>query len=160
MSKFNKLAQLNKIANDCIVDGDFVLESKFHQEFMKIAQNERDDSGAILRSNVAKGMGLTPDVSDAELLANVIRVCDYVKPERLRNPNQPASPNNVLLRSMGGATPENSYADEYWQNCQNSFMALVNPNVAKNMKNFCMEIRQSARVGDINSVLKMLASGS
>ncbi len=160
MSKFNKLAQLNKIANDCIVDGDFVLESKFHQEFMKIAQNERDDSGAILRSNVAKGMGLTPDISDAELLANVIRVCDYVKPERLRNPNQPASPNNVLLRSMAGATPENSYADEYWQNCQNSFMALVNPNVAKNMKNFCMEIRQSARVGDINSVLKMLASGS
>lgn len=160
MSKFNKLAQLNKIANDCIVDGDFVLESKFHQEFMKIAQNERDDSGAILRSNVAKGMGLTPDISDAELLANVIRVCDYVKPERLRNPNQPASPNNVLLRSMAGATPENSYADEYWQNCQNSFMALVNPNVAKNIKQYCAQIRQSARVGDVNSVLKMLASGT
>jgi hypothetical protein len=160
MSKFNKLAQINKIANDCIQDGDFVLESKFHNQFMKIAQLDKDDSGDILRSNVAKGMGLDASVSNAELLANVIRVCDYVKPERLRNPNQPASPNNVLLRSMAGATPENSYADEYWQNCQNSFMALVNPNVAKNMKNFCMEIRQSARVGDINSVMKMLATGS
>ena len=160
MLKLNKLAQINKIANDCIKDGDFVLESKFHQEFMKIAQVRGDDRGAMLRAAVAKGMGLTPDVSDAELLANVIRVCDYVKPERLRNPNQPASPNNVLLRSMAGATPENSYADEYWQNCQNSFMALVNPNVAKNMKNFCMEIRQSARVGDINSVMKMLATGT
>ena len=159
MSKFNKLAQLNKIANDCIVDGDFVLESKFHQEFMKIAQRD-DDAPNILRSNVIKGMGLTPDISDAEFLANVIRVCDYYKPERLRNPRQPSSSDNVLLRSMRGATPENSYADEYWQNCQNSFMSLVNPNVAKNMKNFCMEIRQSARVGDVNSVLKMLASGT
>ena len=160
MSKLNKLAQLNKIANDCIQDGDLELASKFHNEFMKIAQVPGDDRAAMLRAAVAKGMGLTPDVSDAELLANVIRVCDYVKPERLRNPNQPASPNNVLLRSMAGATPENSYADEYWQNCQNSFMALVNPNVAKNMKNFCMEIRQSARVGDINSVMKMLATGT
>jgi len=159
MSKFNKLAQINKIANDCIQDGDFVLESKFHNEFMKTAQRQ-DDAPDILRSNVAKGMGLDASVSNAELLANVIRVCDYSKPERLRNPNQPASSNNVLLRSMAGATPENSYADEYWQNCQNSFMALVNPNVAKNMKNFCMEIRQSARVGDINSVLKMLATGT
>ena len=38
MSKFQKLAQINKIANECIQDGDFVLASKFHNEFMKIAQ--------------------------------------------------------------------------------------------------------------------------
>ena len=35
-----------------------------------------------------------------------------LNPERLRDPSQPASPNNVMLRSMAGATPENSYADE------------------------------------------------
>ncbi len=160
MSKLNKLAQLNKIANDCIQDGDLELASKFHNEFMKIAQNERDDAPDILRSNVAKGMGLDASVSKAELLANVIRVCDYYKPERLRNPRQPSSSDNVLLRSMRGATPENSYADEYWQNCQNSFMALVNPNVAKNIKQYCEQIRQSARIADIDSVLKMLASGT
>ncbi len=38
MSKFQKLAQINKIANECVQDGDFVLASKFHNEFMKIAQ--------------------------------------------------------------------------------------------------------------------------
>ena len=43
MSKFQKLAQLNKIANECIQDGDFVLASKFHNEFMKIAQNQSED---------------------------------------------------------------------------------------------------------------------
>jgi hypothetical protein len=105
-------------------------------------------------------MGLSADVADAELLANVIRVCDYIRPERIRNPNQPSAPNNVMLRSMGGATPENSYADEYWKNCENSFNSLVNPNVAKNMKINVVELRQAARVGDINTVLSRLASGT
>ena len=39
MSKFQKLAQINKIANECVQDGDFVLASKFHNEFLKIAQS-------------------------------------------------------------------------------------------------------------------------
>ena len=39
MSKFQKLAQINKIANECEKDGDFVLASKFHNEFMKVAQS-------------------------------------------------------------------------------------------------------------------------
>ena len=39
MSKFQKLAKINKIANECVQDGDFVLASKFHSEFMKIAQS-------------------------------------------------------------------------------------------------------------------------
>ena len=42
MSKFQKLAQINKIANECIQDGNFVLASKFHNEFMKIAQNQSE----------------------------------------------------------------------------------------------------------------------
>jgi len=41
MSKFQKLAQINKIANECAQDGDFVLASKFHNEFMKVAQEKR-----------------------------------------------------------------------------------------------------------------------
>lgn len=39
MSKFQKLAEINKIANKCVQDGDFVLASKFHNQFMKIAQS-------------------------------------------------------------------------------------------------------------------------
>ncbi len=39
MSKFQKLAQINKIANECVQDGEFAMASKFHNEFMKIAQS-------------------------------------------------------------------------------------------------------------------------
>jgi len=41
MSRFEKLAAINKIANECIQDGDFFLASKFHNEFMKVAQEKR-----------------------------------------------------------------------------------------------------------------------
>ena len=158
MSKFQKLAQINKIANECIQDGDFVLASKFHNEFMKIAQVPEGDAGAILKSRVAKGMGLDANVADAELLANVIRICDYIRPERLKNPSQPASPNNVLLRSMGGATPENSYADEYWQNCAESFNSVNSSSMMGNFKNKCDFIRKAARSGNINAVISQFAS--
>jgi hypothetical protein len=158
MSRFEKLAAINKIANECIQDGDFVLASKFHNEFMKIAQVPGDDSGAILRSRVAKGMGLDANVADAEILANVIRICDYIRPERLRDPSQPASPNNVMLRSMGGATPENSYADEYWNNCAESFNSVISPTMIGNFKNKCDFIRKAARSGNVNAVVAQFAS--
>jgi hypothetical protein len=158
MSKFQKLAAINKIANECIEDGDFVLASKFHNEFMKIAQVPGDDSQDILKSRVAKGMGLDANVEKPELLANVIRVCDYVRPERLRDPSKPAAPNNVLLRSMGGATPENSYADEYWQNCTDSFNSVISSTMMGNFKNKCDFIRKAARAGDIDTVLAQFAS--
>ena len=38
MSKFQKLAQINKIVNECVQDGEFAMASKFHNEFLKIAQ--------------------------------------------------------------------------------------------------------------------------
>lgn len=154
MSKFQKLAQINKIANECIQDGDYVLASKFHNEFMKIAQ----DSARILRKEVAEGMGLDSGVSNEELLANSIRICDYVRPERLRNPSAPAGPNNVLLRSMAGATPQNSYADEYWQHCTESFNNLMSPTMVSNFRNKCDYIRKAARSGDISAVLSQFAS--
>jgi len=158
MSKFQKLAEINKIANECVQDGEFAMASKFHNEFMKIAQVPEGDAGAILKSRVAKGMGLDANVADAELLANVIRVCDYIKPERLRDPSQPASPNNVLLRSMGGATPQNSYADEYWQNCSNSFSMVNSPTMMGNFKSKCDFIRKAARSGNVNAVVAQFAS--
>jgi len=43
MSKFEKLAAINKIANECFQDGDYVLASKFHKEFMKIAQIQKNE---------------------------------------------------------------------------------------------------------------------
>lgn len=156
MSKFQKLAQINKIANQCVQDGDFVLASKFHNEFMKIAQE--DDAKDILRMKVARGMGYSPNTSDDELLANVIRICDYIKPERLRNPSKPANPNNVMLRSMAGATPENSYSDEYYTNCSISFNSINSPTMVGNFKNKCDFIRKAARSKDINAVVSQFAS--
>jgi hypothetical protein len=159
MSKFQKLAQINKIANECVKDGDFVLASKFHSEFIKIAQQmPQGDSGRILKSQFAKGMGYSPSTSDDELLASAIRICDYIKPERLRDPSKPASPNNVMLRSMAGATPENSYADEYYTNCSISFNSVNSPTMIGNFKNKCDFIRKAARAGDINAVVSQFAS--
>jgi len=157
MSKFQKLAKINKIANECVQDGDFVLASKFHNEFMKVAQRQ-DDAPDILRKEVAEGMGFDSGISNEELLANAIRICDYVRPERLRKPSAPAGPNNVLLRSMGGATPQNSYADEYWQHCTESFNNLMSPTMVSNFRNKCDYIRKAARSGDINAVLSQFAS--
>jgi hypothetical protein len=161
MSRFKKLAQINKIANECAQDGDFVLASKFHSEFMKIAQVPKDHEGqAILKSRVAKGMGLSAGVSDEELLSNVIRICDYIKPERLRDPSQPASSENVMLRSMGGATPKNSYSDEYWQNCSSSANMVNSSTMMGNFQNKCDVIRKAARSGpgNMNAVLSQFAS--
>ena len=155
MSRFKKLAQINKIANECAQDGDFVLASKFHSEFMKIAQG---DAGDILKSRVAKGMGLSAGVSDEELLSNVIRICDYIKPERLRDPSQPASSENVMLRSMGGATPKNSYSDEYWQNCSSSANMVNSSTMMGNFQSKCDVIRKAARSGNINAVVSQFAS--
>ena len=156
MSNFKKLAQLNKIANECIKDGDFELAARVHNEFMKIAQF--DDAALILKSRVAKGMGLSAGVSDSEMLANVVRVCDFIKPERLRNPSQPASTNNVMLRSMAGATPANSYADDYWANCSNSFSMVNSSTMMSNFNNKCDIIRKLARAEDINAVVSQFAS--
>ena len=159
MSKFQKLAQINKIANECVKDGDFVLASKFHSEFIKIAQQmPSGDAGRILRSQFAKGMGYSPSTSNDELLANVIRICDYIKPERLRDPSKPAGPNNVMLRSMAGAKPENSYADEYYTNCSISFNSVNSPTMIGNFKNKCDFIRKAARAGDIDAVVSQFAS--
>lgn len=44
MTKFEKLAELNKIANDCVQGGEFELASKFHNEFMKIAQTNQSET--------------------------------------------------------------------------------------------------------------------
>jgi hypothetical protein len=159
MSRFNKLAQINKIANECVQDGDFLLASKFHNQFMKIAQVPEDPEGqAILKSRVAKGMGLSAGVSDEELLANIIRICDYIKPERLKNPSQPASSNNVMLRSMAGANSGNSYSDEYWQNCSGSASMVNSSTMLGNFQNKCDVIRKAARSGNMNAVLSQFAS--
>ena len=157
MSKFQKLSALNKIANECIQDGDLELASRYHNEFMKIAQFQGDQQ-AIFKSRVAKGMGLMPDVADAELLSNVVRICDYIRPERLRDPSQPSSPNNVMLRSMAGATPQNSYADEYWANCTNSFNSVTSESMKSNFKTKCDFIRKAARSGNLSAVLSQFAT--
>ncbi len=41
MKRFEKLAYLNSIANECFNDNDLRLEAKYHNEFMKVAQQKR-----------------------------------------------------------------------------------------------------------------------
>jgi hypothetical protein len=128
---------------------------------MKIAQVPKDPEGqAILKCRVAKGMGLSAGVSDEELLANIIRICDYIKPERLKNPSQPASSSNVMLRSMAGANSGNSYSDEYWQNCSGSASMVNSSTMLDNFQNKCDVIRKAARSGpgNMNAVLSQFAS--
>jgi hypothetical protein len=124
----------------------------------QVPQVPQGDAGRILRSRVAKGMGLDGGALDSDIFSNVIRICDYIRPERLRDPSQPASPNNVMLRSMGGATAENSYADEYWQRCTDSFSMVNSETMMANFKNKCDFIRKAARSGNMNAVLSQFAS--
>ena len=37
MKRFEKLAYLNTLANECLADTDFVTASKFHDEFIRVA---------------------------------------------------------------------------------------------------------------------------
>lgn len=41
MKRFEKLAYLNTLANESLTDNDYNSEVKFHNEFMKVAQNNR-----------------------------------------------------------------------------------------------------------------------
>jgi hypothetical protein len=63
-----------------------------------------------------------------------------------------------MLRSMGGATAENSYADEYWQRCTDSFNMVNSETMMTNFNNKCDFIRKAARSGNINAVLSLFAS--
>jgi hypothetical protein len=154
MLKFEKLAAIDKIANECIQDGDFVLASKFHNEFMKIAQG---DARRILRMKIARGFDYEADVSDEELFANIIRISDYIKPERLKNPEMGSNPRNVYTSDMAGATPQNSYSKEYWDNCARSFnksSVMFRDRLVKNAE----ALRNAARSKDMNFIYSVFGT--
>ena len=44
MKRFEKLAYLNTLANDCLAENDIIMASKFHNEFMKIAQTNQSET--------------------------------------------------------------------------------------------------------------------
>ena len=148
MSRIKKLAQLNKVINRLEELGMQKEADSIHAEFIKMAQESRN----ILRMKIAQGMGYTADVPDSELLANIIRVTDYLKPERLRNPSMGASPRNVYTRDMAGATPQNSYAVEYWKACTNSFYKVSSETMKQNFMNNVDALRAAARSGDMKIV--------
>jgi hypothetical protein len=117
MKKIIKLAKLNTIINH-LEDLKMYREAyDLDKEFIKIAQNlELSDEKLLTRLKYV--IAYNPSISDAELMTIIIKICDFMKPERLKDPSKPADSNNVYLRSMPGATPQNSYSDEYWQSCQ------------------------------------------
>jgi murein L,D-transpeptidase YcbB/YkuD len=65
MSRFQKLAQINKIANECVADGDFVLASKFHSEFMKIAQLDLGQPAIQFVGALAQAPNFSKIISEA-----------------------------------------------------------------------------------------------
>ncbi len=91
MSKFQKLAQINKIANECIQDGDYVLASKFHNEFMKVAQvvKTEDDryraNGENMQKatkNIQSNLGVSVDGMFGPSTAYaIVKALDGIAPE-------------------------------------------------------------------------------
>jgi len=148
MSRIKKLAQLNKVINRLEDLGMQREADSIHTEFIKIAQESRN----ILRMEIAQGMGYTSGVADSELLANIRRVTDYLKPERLKNPSMGSNPRNVFTRDMAGATPENSYAVEYWKACTNSFYKVSSETMKQNFMDNVDALRAAARSGDMKTV--------
>ena len=93
MSRFKKLAQINKIANECVQDGDFVLASKFHNEFMKIAQVNKTykvtDFQKPLREianetgvSVMQLKGYNPKIQDIVMQGTVVNLGPAKKKDR------------------------------------------------------------------------------
>ena len=91
MSKFEKLAAINKIANECFQDGDYVLASKFHKEFMKIAQIQKNEENTY-RANgqnmqkaisfIQSNLGLSPDgLFGPQTVYAIVKALDGIAPE-------------------------------------------------------------------------------
>ena len=117
MRKINKLAKLNTIINQLENLQMYREAYELDKEFIKIAQNAEQSDEQLL-SRLKYVIARNPNISDDELMSTIIKICDFMKPERLKDPSKPADLNNVYLRSMPGATPQNSYSDEYWRSCE------------------------------------------
>jgi hypothetical protein len=90
MSNFKKLAQLNKIANECIKDGDFELAARVHNEFLKIAQagtgeyNGPEMQRAVM--TVQKMLGVNADgFFGRDTVLQIIKALDGIAPEPSHN---------------------------------------------------------------------------
>lgn len=153
MSKINKLAQLNKVISHLEDLGMIKEADSIHQEFLKFAQYDEllGDAKGILRMKIARGFKYDADVSDEELFANIIRIADYIKPERLKNPQLGSNPRNVFTSDMPGATPQNSYKKEYWDNCARS-LNKSSITFRTRLINNAEALRNAARSGDMEFV--------
>lgn len=87
MSNFKKLAQLNKIANEFIKDGDFELAARVHNEFLKIAQagtgeyNGPEMQRAVM--TVQKMLGVNADgFFGKETVYQIVKALDGIAPEQ------------------------------------------------------------------------------
>jgi hypothetical protein len=158
MSKIKKLAQLNKVITRLEDLGLHKEADSIHREFIKISQE--GDARRILRMKIAQGMGYSADVPDSELLANIVRITDYIKPERLKNPSMGSSPRNVFTRDMAGATTDNSYAVEYWKGCTNSFYKVSSETMKQNFIKNVDALRAAARSSDMNTIMRIFSNSA
>ena len=94
MSDFQKLSQINKIANKCFADGNFVLASKFHDQFMKIAQLNLNTPEMQFMSGLNQAPNFKKIIAQAPKLAGRTDIPTYV-------PDSSASTVRLVQELMG-----------------------------------------------------------
>jgi hypothetical protein len=92
--------------------------------------------------------------------SSFVRITDYIKPERLKNPSMGSSPRNVFTRDMAGATPDNSYAVEYWKGCTNSFYKVSSETMKQNFIKNVDALRTAARSSDMNTIMRIFSNSN
>jgi hypothetical protein len=131
MKRFEKLAYLNTLANDCLADNDVVLASKFHNEFMKVAQINQEEA--------KKANG--PEMQKATLSLQAIL---GVGQDGLFGP----STAYALVKALDGISPEPTLDKSYVQRAREFVQSLPVGfvNVLKNFVGMKDAIRELEKV--------------
>jgi hypothetical protein len=133
MSKFEKLAALNNIANECIADGDYVLASKFHNEFLRIAQVQKNEENSFRANGPAMQKAI------ASIQANL-----GVGQDGLFGP----STAYAIVKALDGIAPEQTLDKAYVQRAR-EFVQSMPAGFVSMLKNFVgmkAEIRELEKI--------------
>lgn len=120
MSKFEKLAALNNIANQCIEDGNFALASKFHEQFLRLAQVQKNEENSFRANGPAMQKAI------AFIQSNL-----GVGADGLFGP----STAYAIVKALDGIAPEQNLDKAYVQRAR-EFVQSMPAGFVTNLKNF------------------------
>lgn len=131
MNRFEKLAYLNTLANESLADNDFVSASKFHNEFIRVAQINQEEA--------KKANG--PEMQKATMALQAIL---GVGQDGLFGP----STAYAIVKALDGISPEPTLDKSYVQRAREYVQSLpVNfVNVLKNFVGMKDAIRELEKV--------------